>query len=620
MKILARIFVLVTVSFAPLLAQGGGRAGGPPATRQDSVRRTPTGTVIDFQDQDIAVVLRAVAEAGDLPVTMMQLPSARVTLRVQAQMTRETALEMLKSIAEANAITVTESPSLIRLVGPPPAPRTPTTPTLSPAQQLAQALANRQLVLYTHRLKHATATTLAPILMNVLTGTGGIGGRGATFPAGINLNPNQGRGGQNQQQQNQGGRGGRGGDAVTVLPQVILGDAAGRGGAAGGGRAGQAIQELQAQIAQGLGQAFGIQVGGPTTTAAQLAFTDMRIVAEESTNSLIIRGTTEDIQQVLQLVQSVDVRPLQVLIEVTIAQVERSSDLNVGLSTVSSRTTRSGVGAAAESTKVGIELPAAATARDFIAILTGNKGSVDYDVAINALHVRGDVRVLSLPIIIAQNNRQAIINVGARVPFVQVSQTVPNDPTGRVETIQYQDVGTQLQITPIINTDGYVNMAVVQTADNLTNNVQFDAQIISTRQAQTQVMVRDGQTTVLGGLADNTSSNSRSGIPFLSRIPLIGGWLFGNTQKNKTVTELYLFLTPHIVSSDEDIDRLRESIRGTSDLLKGVPLRRINAAGDTINIGVPDSIARRLPPIRRDTGRKEPPDSVGPFAIRNRLF
>ncbi|HKS06001.1 MAG TPA: secretin N-terminal domain-containing protein [Gemmatimonadaceae bacterium] len=616
MKTFARILVLVVVFAAPALAQ---RGGGPPTRADTGTRRTPTGTVIDFQDQDVAAVLRAIAEAGDLPITMMQMPTARVTLRVQAQMTRETALEMLKSVAEGSGITVTESPSIIRLVGPPPPPRTPTTPPLNPQQALAQAMANRILVLHTVRLKHATATTLAPILMNLLTGTGGIGGRaGFAVPGNVNQPGRGNQAPQQQQQQNQGGRGGRGGDAVLFTPQIITAPGGGvAGGAAGGGRAGQAIQELQATIAQGLGQAFGIQVGGPTTTAAQLAFTDMRIVAEEATNSMIIRGTVEDIQAVLQLVQTVDVRPLQVLIEVTIAQVERSTDLNVGLSTASTRTRRSGT----DSSVLGIELPTAATARDFIATLIGSKGSVNYDVAINALQTRGDVRVLSLPIIIAQNNREAIINVGARVPFVQVSQTVPNDPTGRVETVQYQDVGTQLQITPIINTDGYVNMAVAQTADNLTNNVQFDAQIISTRQAQTQVMVRDGQTTVLGGLADNTQTNTTSGIPFLSRIPFIGGWLFGNSQKNKTITELYLFLTPHIVSSDEDIDRLRESIRGTTDMLNGIPLNRINKGGDTINIGIPDSIARRLPPVRRDTGKMEPPDSQSASPLnRSRMF
>jgi len=131
----------------------------------------------------------------------------------------------------------------------------------------------------------------------------------------------------------------------------------------------------------------------------------------------------------------------------------------------------------------------------------------------------------------------------------------------------------------------------------VSNNLLFDAPIINEREASTSVFVRDGQTTVIGGLSDNTSDETTSGIPFLSRLPLIG-WLFGSTTRSNRTTELFLFLTPHIVSSDEDIDRLRESIRGSSDMLKSVRIEgRINMGGDTVNIGVPDSsVRRRVPP------------------------
>ena len=119
------------------------------------------------------------------------------------------------------------------------------------------------------------------------------------------------------------------------------------------------------------------------------------------------------------------------------------------------------------------------------------------------------MRVLSLPVIIAQNNRQAVLNVGSSRPFVQVSQTVPNDPTGRVQTVQYIDVGTVLTITPTINPDGYVNLQVQQTDNSATNEVQFDAPIINKREATTQVFIRDGQTTVIGGLAGQHASQQR---------------------------------------------------------------------------------------------------------------
>ena len=142
--------------------------------------------------------------------------------------------------------------------------------------------------------------------------------------------------------------------------------------------------------------------------------------------------------------------------------------------------------------------------------LTGGNGTIKYDVAIAALQERGDVRVLSLPVIIAQNNRQATLNVGSSRPFVQVSQTVPNDPTGRVQTVQYIDVGTVLTITPTINPDGYVNLVVSQTDNSATNQVQFDAPIINKREATTQIFIRDGQTTVIGGLAGKSHNRQTS--------------------------------------------------------------------------------------------------------------
>jgi general secretion pathway protein D len=218
------------------------------------------------------------------------------------------------------------------------------------------------------------------------------------------------------------------------------------------------------------------------------------------------------------------------------------------------------------------------------------------------------VKVLSLPVIIAQNNKQAILNVGQNVPFIQVSQSAAIVGTGLVQTIQYQSVGTTLTITPIINPDGYVNLTVSQTDDNATNDVQFNAPIISQRQASTQVFIRDGQTTVIGGLTDNTTSTTVSGIPILSKIPWIGGLLFGNTQKTVTADELYLFLTPHVVSSDEDIDKLREATKMQSPLLEETNINgRIQPRGDTIQIGDPmKKPAASVKPKPDSTSAKKP--------------
>src|SRR5690606_3271506 len=120
-----------------------------------------------------------------------------------------------------------------------------------------------------------------------------------------------------------------------------------------------------------------------------------------------------------------------------------------------------------------------------------------------ALATTGEVRILSRPVVHAQNNQPARILVGTQQPFVQFSQILPTDPVGaRAEIVQYREVGTVLSILPTINDDGYVNLAVAQEVSSATAETQFGAPVISTREAETQLLVRNGQTVVLGGLVD----------------------------------------------------------------------------------------------------------------------
>ncbi|MEO7999709.1 MAG: secretin N-terminal domain-containing protein, partial [Gemmatimonadaceae bacterium] len=504
---IVRTFLALLVVSSPLAAQGRPPQTPPPGSQQamgqrtssdtGAVRKTPTGYVLDFQDQDIRVVLSAVAEAGDLNITFSNLPTKRVTLRMSKAVSHDELLNVLQGLAESNQLKFTQNGTFIRIEGV--AIQTPQ--QLQQAQQLAQAqfAAQNQLRLYTYRLKHVSAITIAPVLMNLIIGTGisrtvttnvGPGQNTQVFqiPGAIQIqgNPGGGRGG------NAGGGGGGGGggaqqggvnvqnaralEQLTAMTEAFA-------GAAGANAIRNQILGLTGQNGQ---QQQTPAAPGTLSSAAN----DIRIVAEESTNSLMIRATAQDYQILTQLIQTVDLRPLQVLIEVTIAEVQRNKDLSVGISGSAKKKT-------SKDTTSG-SFPSAASARDFVLMLTGGKGAVNYNVAINALQTRGDVKVLSMPVIIAQNNKEAILNVGSQRPFVQVSQTVANDPTGRVQTIQYVDVGKKLTITPTINADGYVNLAVNQTDDIATNEVQFDAPVISKREATTQVFLRNGQTTVIG--------------------------------------------------------------------------------------------------------------------------
>jgi general secretion pathway protein D len=563
------------------------------------VRKTPAGYVLDFQDQPLRVVLSAIAEAGGLNVALTNIPARNVTLRMGQGMSRDSMAMVLRSIAEANGLRFANAGPLINIEGTPPAPiETAAQRTQQAEQQLVQALTPPPLKLFTYRLKHASATTLAPVLMSLFAGAGLQGTNGFT------VIPN--------------GNGG-----FTTINTAAVGNAlgaaangrGGRGGAGGGFGANGAANPVNPNIATNggggrgtVGVGFnGNAVAQPTAPGALSSQANqIRIVAEESSNALLVRATDSDWALIQQIVSGIDLRPLQVLIEVTIAEVTRTNDLNFGISGSVSRHKTGGVDS------LGVAPVAATTTgiNDFILALTGGHGTIDYNVAISALQERGDVRVLSLPVIIAQNNKQAVLTVGQSVPFVQVSQSLPEDPSSFVQTVQYQDVGTVLTITPTINPDGYVNMAVDQQDNSATNEVQFNAPIISKREANTQIFLHDGQTTVIGGLSGSTRNHTTSGIPILSRIPIIGPALFGGITQDDDETELFLFLTPHVITTDQDIDQLRDAVKNHSELLKTVPIGpNIVPASETLHVYL-DS-AKRLDSLKKaDSTRLRPPTSA----------
>ena len=513
-----------------------------PLAAQDTsiVRRTSGGFMVDFQDQDMRLVISALAEAGGLNVSYTNLPNLRTTLRLSNPISQAEIADVLRSIVESNGLRMTMDGSVIRIERAAPVPTTP--------QRPVQAV-QEPLLPFIYRLRHANAVQLAQTLNQVFS----FGARVPTGGVTINV-PAQGRaggpGGGNQPGNQGGGRGN-----IQPGPIEIGPDAA---------AARQAIAQAQQNITL-FNQAL-----------ANASTGEVRVVPEESTNSLIVRATAADWQVVQRVIQAVDLRPPQVLIEVSIAEVRRSADLSLGVSgsgtyTKEGRTTPSATA----------ELPGEIDPRAFVLELAGGRGTIDFNVAIQALSARGDVRILSLPVIFGQNNKEARLNVGSERPFIQTFRTLPTDQGVRDQIVQYRDVGTQLTIIPTINPDGYVNLQVSQTANNATNEIQFGAPVINKREAVTQIFVRDGQTAVIGGLADTQRERTRTGLPFLSRIPWLGA-LFGTTRNTDIVSELFLFLTPHVVQSDDDMDRVREAIKENTELLRNLELRPIvppNPAG-----------------------------------------
>jgi general secretion pathway protein D len=291
----------------------------------------------------------------------------------------------------------------------------------------------------------------------------------------------------------------------------------------------------------------------------------IQIVSDETTNSLVVHAIESDYEIVRQAIEALDLRPRQVLIEMLIAEVRHSSDLELG---IAARATRDND----PSANAGPPIASSSTA-DLILRLTAN-ATFDINVALHALQSHGDVRIISRPVLLAQNNQEAKILVGSQRPFVQVFRSLPTEAAIRDQVVQYKDVGTSLTILPTINADGYVDLQLAQEVSTATTEVQFGAPVISTRETSTHLLVRNGQTAVLGGLVDRTQETSRTGLPFLAAIPL-AGHLFGSAVATRATTELFLFLTPHIIENDTDVDAIRGEVERQSSWLRDEKARVI---------------------------------------------
>ncbi|MGQ0538263.1 MAG: secretin N-terminal domain-containing protein [Gemmatimonadaceae bacterium] len=294
------------------------------------------------------------------------------------------------------------------------------------------------------------------------------------------------------------------------------------------------------------GQAPGTLVGRTT------------IVASVPTNSLIIRTSPANFPLLRETIEQLDTRPPQVLLEVAVAEITLGRGEEFGIDWITqggSTTARLGHPDFADSvTSLG----------DFVVKVVSLE-RVDVRALLRALASRSNVRVLSTPQVLAANNREARILVGNKVPFV-ASTRLGND-VALDRTVQYQDVGTNLIIIPTINSDDYVSVEVLQEVSTLTTQTiqaALNAPVISTREASTHAIIRNGQTVVIGGLIGNTIEVRDSGIPFLKDLPIIG-YFFKRESRNRTRSEIAIFVTPYIVRTDADADAIRERTRSRLD-------------------------------------------------------
>ncbi|WP_353265727.1 secretin N-terminal domain-containing protein [Gemmatimonas sp.] len=292
----------------------------------------------------------------------------------------------------------------------------------------------------------------------------------------------------------------------------------------------------------------------PRDSAAGLLVGRTTVVANAPTNALVIRTAPPNFPMLRETIDALDVRPAQVLFEVTIAEIAlgRGFEFGVDWGAVNR-------GGDVQGQFGNPEIPDTGSTSALLRLVRLDGTGVR--ALLRAIASTSKVQVLSTPEIVAVNNREATILVGNKVPFI-ASTRLGND-VSIDRAVQYQDVGTKLSILPTINDDGYVSVQLLQEVSSLTPqtvSAALSAPVISTREASTRAILRDGQTVVIAGLIGDTRQVQEQGIPLLKDIPFAGA-LFRRQSTTRQRTELAIFVTPYIVRSDADADTIRERIR-----------------------------------------------------------
>jgi general secretion pathway protein D len=449
--------------------------------------------VVRMIDVDVRTAVQALAPYLEHPVVIGNVPAVRVSIETPSPIARSAAFALLREVLDTYSLELSlDSTRTLYRVRPKDVPR-----QAAPAEQPTSGRGQQETQLFVIRLRHAKASEVAATV-NALYGRasalGEIGERPTTLSRDL---------------------------LRQQVPPVGVSDP----------------QSPQA-VAR-----------GATLTG------EITIVPDPRANSLLVRASRPDFELIQVAVEQLDVRPLQVLIEVLIAEVRRDRALDFGVETTLPKTSI----AKTENTTIEGRIAPPAGLGDLAIKVMGISG-LDVDATIRAAASRGDARIINRPVLLAANNERAEINVGSQRPFVQVARVLPTDNTARDQIIQYRDVGTRLSVVPTISDDGYVMLQVVQEINAATAEQQFNAPVISSRSVETRLLVKDGQTIVLGGLTDKQRENTKTGVPFLSSLPWIGA-LFGRHTSQRSETELLLFVTPRLLRDDFDTDAVTSPLR-----------------------------------------------------------
>jgi general secretion pathway protein D len=290
----------------------------------------------------------------------------------------------------------------------------------------------------------------------------------------------------------------------------------------------------------------------PSNTGPELP--TLKIVADETKNSLLIMANDRDYQRILRVLQGLDVVPSQVLIEAVIAEVDLNDDLQYG---VQWQLQKGGTPTATFT---------AAAAGGVAAIFPGFNyafNAANVAATLSALNSLTHVNVISTPSLMVMDNKTARLQVGDQVPITtQTATSTVTASTAIVNSITMQDTGVILSVTPHINESGRVQLDIEQEVSSVvqTTSSTINSPTIQQRKVQTTVVVNNGEVLALGGMIQDSHSKTSSQIPILGSLPLIGG-AFANKDNTVNKTELLVLITPRVVRDGAENRLVTEEYR-----------------------------------------------------------
>jgi general secretion pathway protein D len=412
----------------------------------------------------------------------------------------------------------------------------------------------------TRALRYISAADVLPVLVQALTepGTGqGAGADATSNPAAP----------QQQAQQNQ-----RRTTGTTGF------DSSSSSGGTGGGQS--FSEELSTQAVD--------------TTPRAVTIGNAKIIADQRSNSIIVLGNAEVVVKVAKILDEMDVKAPQVALATVIGELTLNKNEEFGVdwfqryratgsethTTVNGEVFKTpndtGVAGISRNTNVPIVDPRTLTDISSLAGVVSGGTSIflstgfGLSALVRALDATGKFKVISRPMVFTSNNKKAIIASGQEIPvpvsslssFVPATTGSPQPVQnfGTQSSIQYKKVALQLEVVPLINSEKEVTLDILQKLDNIAGSTKIDGNDIpnvATRYIKTTVSAPNGSTIVLGGLITDNNRRGTTGIPILSRIPVIGA-LFRSTTKTKDRQELVILMRPEVALTKLDLYRLRQ--------------------------------------------------------------